>query len=305
VARLDVGVPARNPTAGWPWDEGLQNLVAKFELLLDTQRPVSEDPLTQFARSASSAATVDECEVVEYEQIPGLYANLDLNALQIQAASRKELRLPDETRELGAAEELGVVLDARQHGQPAQSGFDDSREAALDVAGVVTPGAVTAPVGGEPADQLGALLPPAAGEQRTQWYQARERIARQCVGPDVQGGEARHVAGQHWNQRETEIEMQSLEVAARWPAGRWDHELADDLKPGLGARLTDDLHRRVPRITGGRERSADMHEAGGAEISLHQLKIRARLARDADEDGPHRSHDDAGGRRGSTCGGDC
>ena len=247
-----------------PGGECVEDVVAEFDLFMSGERAMPEDALVELAGLTDSAASVREREVVEDEQLTGTQADVDLDGVKRQAALSEELKLVGQARELGAAEKSRGPLDAGQDGRLAEGGLDDPCETALDVPRGGFPRAVAVAVGSEAPNQLIAIRPRAAGQQRAQRHESRDRVARRLRGREVQGGEPGYVGRHHGGERESEVDVKGLKVAARRSIRRRDHEVADDLEGSIDRR-GDDLLSCAPRLVQPREGTEALAVADGGE----------------------------------------
>lgn len=129
---------------------------------------MAKDSLAELARLASPSTTMRDSEVVEDEKVSRTERHLRLRRLDMQAVLVEEPKLGLEARELHAAEEVGIDLDARQHGRSAGRRLDDASEAPLDIAVGVRPGAVRRAVAGEPFYQFLCAGPRSLGQETGQ-----------------------------------------------------------------------------------------------------------------------------------------
>ena len=131
------------------------------------ERSVAEDALTELAGLTSTATSVGKREVVEHRQLAWTQPDRDLDGIGMQAPFCEEALLFGGGGELGAAQESGVGLDARQDEALAECGLHDPGQAAFDIALLIVPCPVACTVGGKAAHQLIAVRPGAPGKQRT------------------------------------------------------------------------------------------------------------------------------------------
>ena len=145
--------------------EGGEDAVAQVALPVDRGRSVSEYALMKLSGTATSAPAVCDREVVEDEQFAGTQADLNADGFGMKFAVREKPQLVGEARELRAAEEAWLGLDAGQHGWMPDRCLDDPRKASLAVAGGIVPGAVAGAVGGKATEQLITIGSLASREQ--------------------------------------------------------------------------------------------------------------------------------------------
>lgn len=267
--------------------EGREDTVAELDLFLDGKRSVPEDALVELTGPAGSAAPVRDRKVVEDEQFTRTHANLDPYGVKAQPSLLEESQFVIKGGELGTAQKPRLRLDGRQDGCLPKGGFDDPREATLDIPGSVIPSAMADAVCSEPADQLMTVRPWSAAQQRAQRHESCDRVTWQRVPRDVQRGVPGHIGRHDGSEWQAEVEVQSLKVAT-WRPIRWrDHKVADELEAGIGRRsVVDDHSGCTEGVVWAREGTKDPNdphraEAADAFADRYGLHQGARYARGA------------------------
>jgi len=233
----------------------------------------------ELKRPAGAQPTVCRGEVVKQEQLTRTELNTLLDGIQVKTAFREVVSLLANGIELHTAQE-SCVTGAWQY-QRVIDRLDQAGEDALDIArrALDAVAGVRRSVPAEPIEEHSGLYPRSLAEQWAKRDDAGQRSRWWAVSMDVQGGEARHVRRAMGRNREPEIDVQSLEVAALRSSGRNGelphHAQGRHASPDgvLSSRLPEDGSCARPREPLAVLRRAQMHEPGAQELGGSRRSI--------------------------------
>ena len=230
---------------------------------------MTEEALSQLPRLSRSPAAVGHGQVVEYQQLSGLQIDGDFDVVEAKSVAPKELEFSREAVELQPAEKSRLDFDAGEERQAICCGsLDNSRQASLDVATVVVPGAMRSTIGGKPLDQLAGGRPTALTQQRDQRHQSGNRLDARDLQRNIQRAVPGHVLLDLRIERQPEVEVQGLKIPGFPTVQRRDDKVADGGERGKAAVDPALLDQRAGDPVGlavGSEWASDPRESAGSQ----------------------------------------
>ena len=182
----------------------------------------------------------------------------------------EERELGEEAVKLQPAEKARFDLHAREERrEPGRGTLDYAGEASLDIATLVIPGAVRPTIGGQLLDQVPGRRPCALAQERGQRHQPGDCLHARNVGWDVEGRVSGNFLLDLRVERQSEVEVQRLEIPGRAAVQGRDHEVSDDgqwRKTIAKPTRVDEGSRDLVRVVSRSEGTGDPSEPLGVQL---------------------------------------